>query len=52
MCLMDRWLRAFAVRGALSGEEDKHGKGPFVIYIRIGQWMQLARPLLFIKRPP
>ena len=34
MCLIDRWLRAFVVRGALSGEEDKHGKGPFVIYIK------------------
>ena len=33
MCLMDRWLRASVVCGALSGEEDKHGKGPFVIYI-------------------
>ena len=34
MCLMDRWLRASVVRGALSGEGYKHGKGPFVIYIK------------------
>ena len=34
MCLMDRLLRASVVRGALSGEEYKHGKGPFVIYIK------------------
>ena len=31
MCLMDRLLRASVVRGALSGEEYKHGKAPFVI---------------------
>ena len=34
MYLMDRLLRAFIVRVALSGEEYKHGKGPFVIYIK------------------
>ena len=34
MCLMDRLLRAFVVRGALFGEGYRHGKGPFVIYIK------------------
>ena len=34
MCLMDRLLHASVVRVALSGEEYKHGKGPFVIYIK------------------
>ena len=34
MCLIDRRLCSSVVRGALSGEEYKHGKGPFVIYIK------------------
>lgn len=44
MCLMDRLLRDFVVRGALSGEEDKHGKGPFVIYIKNGPVNAIGTP--------